>query len=139
MVIKYGGAAMRDEELREAFATDVVLLKYVGLNPVIVHGGGPEITEYMERLGMEVRFVEGLRVSDAETVEVAKMVLLGKVNSDIVQRLNRHGQPAVGLAGEDGTLFEVRRCRTPSRSASSARSSGSTSTSSTTSPTTTSR
>ncbi|HEX2435961.1 MAG TPA: acetylglutamate kinase [Solirubrobacterales bacterium] len=108
IVIKYGGAAMRDEELREAFATDVVLLKYVGLNPIVVHGGGPDITEYMQRLGMEVRFVEGLRVSDRETVEVAKMVLLGKVNSDIVLRLNRHGQPAVGLSGEDGTLFEVR-------------------------------
>jgi acetylglutamate kinase len=107
VVIKYGGAAMREEGLREAFATDVVLLKYVGLNPVIVHGGGPEITEYMERLGMEVRFHEGLRVSDPETVEVAKMVLLGKLNSDIVLRLNRHGQPAVGLSGEDGTLFEV--------------------------------
>jgi acetylglutamate kinase len=107
VVIKYGGAAMRDEGLREGFATDVVLLKYVGLNPVIVHGGGPEITNYMERLGLEVRFHEGLRVSDAETVEVARMVLLGKVNSDIVQRLNRHGQPAVGLSGQDGTLFEV--------------------------------
>jgi acetylglutamate kinase len=107
VVIKYGGAAMRDEELREAFATDVVLLKYVGLDPVVVHGGGPDITAYMQRLGMEVRFVEGLRVSDAETVEVAKMVLLGKVNSDIVLRLNRHGQPAVGLSGEDGTMFEV--------------------------------
>jgi acetylglutamate kinase len=107
VVIKYGGAAMRDEELREAFATDVVLLKYVGLDPVVIHGGGPDITEYMQRLGMEVRFVEGLRVSDAETVEVAKMVLLGKVNSDIVLRLNRHGQPAVGLSGEDGTMFEV--------------------------------
>ncbi len=107
VVIKYGGAAMLDEELREAFATDVVLLKYVGLNPVIVHGGGPEITRYMERLGLEVRFHEGLRVSDAETVEVAKMVLVGKLNSEIVQRLNRAGQPAVGLSGEDGTLFEV--------------------------------
>ncbi len=107
VVIKYGGAAMRDETLREAFATDVVLLKYVGLDPVVIHGGGPDITEHMERLGMEVRFVEGLRVSDAETVEVAKMVLLGKVNSDIVLRLNRHGQPAVGLSGEDGTMFEV--------------------------------
>jgi acetylglutamate kinase len=107
VVIKYGGAAMRDEDLREAFATDVVLLKYVGLNPVIVHGGGPEITDYMERLGMEVRFHEGLRVSDPETVEVAKMVLLGKLNSDIVLRLNRHGQPAVGLSGEDGWLFEI--------------------------------
>ncbi len=108
IVIKYGGAAMRDEALRDAFATDVVLLKYVGLNPVIVHGGGPDITSYMERLGMEVRFVEGMRVSDPETVEVAKMVLLGKVNADIVMRLNRHGQRAVGLSGEDGSLFEIR-------------------------------
>jgi acetylglutamate kinase len=107
VVIKYGGAAMREEELREAFATDIVLLKYVGLNPIVIHGGGPEISEHMDRLGMEVRFHEGLRVSDAETVEVAKMVLLGKLNSDIVQRLNRHGQPAVGLSGEDGSLFEV--------------------------------
>jgi acetylglutamate kinase len=107
VVIKYGGAAMRDDGLRDAFATDVVLLKYVGLNPVIVHGGGPEITRYMERLGMEVRFVEGMRVSDPETVEVAKMVLLGKVNADIVARLNRHGQPAVGLSGEDGAMFTI--------------------------------
>ncbi len=107
VVIKYGGAAMLDEDLRDAFAADVVLLKYVGLNPVIVHGGGPEITRYMERLGLEVKFHDGLRVSDAETVEVAKMVLVGKLNSEIVQRLNRAGQPAVGLAGEDGTLFEV--------------------------------
>ncbi len=107
VVIKYGGAAMREEQLREDFATDVVLLKYVGLNPVIVHGGGPEITQYMERLGIEVRFHEGLRVSDPETVEVARMVLLGKLNSDIVQRLNSHGQPAVGLSGQDGSLFEV--------------------------------
>jgi acetylglutamate kinase len=107
VVIKYGGAAMSDEALRDGFATDVVLLKYVGLNPVIVHGGGPDITRYMERLGMEVRFVEGVRVSDPETVEVAKMVLLGKVNADIVMRLNRHGQPAVGLSGEDGALFSV--------------------------------
>ena len=108
IVIKYGGAAMREEELRDAFATDVVLLKYVGLNPVIVHGGGPEITETMERMGMEVRWHEGLRVSDDATVEVAKMVLLGKINSDILTRLKRHGQPAVGLGGEDGGLFEVR-------------------------------
>jgi acetylglutamate kinase len=107
VVIKYGGAAMLDESLRQDFAADVVLLKYVGLNPVIVHGGGPEITRYMDRLGLEVKFHDGLRVSDAETVEVAKMVLVGKLNSEIVQRLNRAGQPAVGLAGEDGTLFEV--------------------------------
>jgi acetylglutamate kinase len=107
VVIKYGGSAMREESLREAFATDVVLLKYVGLDPVIVHGGGPEITRYMDRLGIKSRFHEGLRVSDAETVEVAKMVLRGKLNSEIVRRLNRHGQPAVGLSGEDGSLFEV--------------------------------
>lgn len=107
VVIKYGGAAMREGSLREAFATDVVLLKYVGMNPVVVHGGGPEISQYMDRLGLEVRFHEGLRVSDAETVEVARMVLVGKLNSEIVQRLNAHGQPAVGLSGEDGGLFRV--------------------------------
>jgi len=107
VVIKYGGAAMEDEGLRDDFATDVVLLKYVGLNPVIVHGGGPEITRYMDRLGIESEFRAGLRVSDPETVEVAKMVLRGKLNSEIVRRLNHHGQPAVGLSGEDGSLFEV--------------------------------
>ncbi|HVY77097.1 MAG TPA: acetylglutamate kinase [Solirubrobacterales bacterium] len=107
VVIKYGGAAMREDSLREAFATDVVLLKYVGMNPIVVHGGGPEISQYMDRLGLEVRFHEGLRVSDAETVEIARMVLVGKLNSEIVQRLNAHGQPAVGLSGEDGTLFRV--------------------------------
>ena len=107
IVIKYGGAAMRDDALRETFATDVVLLKYVGMNPVIVHGGGPEISEHMERLGLEVKFHEGLRVSDEETVDVARMVLLGRVNSDILARLKRLGQPAVGLGGEDGALFEV--------------------------------
>ena len=109
VVIKYGGAAMSDPELRADFARDVVLLKYVGMNPVVVHGGGPDITRYMERLGLEVRFVEGLRVSDEETVEVAKMVLVGKVNKDIVLRINRCGQPAVGLCGDDGSLFTVRK------------------------------
>ena len=98
MVIKYGGAAMTDPALREEFARDVVLLKYVGLNPIIVHGGGPDITAYMKRLDMPVEFVGGLRVSDADTVEIAKMVLVGKVNKDIVSRINRHGQPAVGLS-----------------------------------------
>ncbi len=107
VVIKYGGAAMRDESLRQAFADDVVLLKYVGLNPVIIHGGGPEITKYMNKMGIEVRFQHGLRVSDAETVEVAKMVLLGKLNADLVGRLGRAGSPAVGLSGEDGGLFDV--------------------------------
>jgi acetylglutamate kinase len=109
VVIKYGGAAMTDPVLREEFARDIVLLKYVGMNPVIVHGGGPAITSYMERLGMEVKFVEGLRVSDPETVELAKMVLVGKENKDIVLRINRAGQPAVGLCGDDGLLFTVRK------------------------------
>lgn len=113
IVVKYGGAAMVDPALREEFARDVVLLKYVGLNPVVVHGGGPEITEYMERLGLPVKFVGGLRVSDAQTVEVAKMVLVGKVNKDIVQRLGRHGQAAVGLSGDDGNLFRVSRQTAP--------------------------
>ncbi len=107
VVIKYGGAAMTDPALREDFARDVVLLKYVGLNPIVVHGGGPDITAYMRRLDMPVEFVGGLRVSDADTVEVAKMVLVGKVNKDIVGRINRHGQPAVGLSGDDGQLFRV--------------------------------
>jgi acetylglutamate kinase len=114
VVIKYGGAAMEDPGLREEFARDVVLLKYVGLNPVVVHGGGPDITAYMERLSLPVEFVEGLRVSDTDTVEVAKMVLVGKVNKDIVLRLGRHGQPAVGLCGDDGLLFRVARQAAPS-------------------------
>ncbi len=109
IVIKYGGAAMEDETLREEFARDVVLLKYVGLNPIVVHGGGPEITAYMRRLGLPVEFVGGLRVSDESTVEVAKMVLVGKVNKEIVLRLARAGAPAVGLSGDDGTLFRVAR------------------------------
>jgi acetylglutamate kinase len=107
VVIKYGGAAMEDPKLREDFARDVVLLKYVGMNPIVVHGGGPEITRYMERLDLPVNFIGGLRVSDEATVEIAKMVLVGKVNKDIVLRLNRHGQPAVGLCGDDGLLFRV--------------------------------
>jgi len=114
IVIKYGGAAMTDPALVEEFARDVVLLKYVGMNPVVVHGGGPDITAYMQRLKMPVEFVSGLRVSDEATVEVAKMVLVGKVNKDIVLRLNRHGQPAVGLCGDDGGLFRVRRQAAPS-------------------------
>ncbi|HKO26170.1 MAG TPA: acetylglutamate kinase [Solirubrobacteraceae bacterium] len=114
VVIKYGGAAMIDAALKEEFARDVVLLKYVGMNPVIVHGGGPEITGYMERLSLPVQFVDGLRVSNPETVEVAKMVLVGKVNKDIVLLINRHGQPAIGLCGDDGLLFRAARKVAPS-------------------------
>jgi acetylglutamate kinase len=109
VVIKYGGAAMTQPQLREEFARDVVLLKYVGINPIVVHGGGPDITSYMERLNLPVEFVDGLRVSDPDTVEVAKMVLVGKVNKDIVLQLNRAGQRAVGLCGDDGLLFRVER------------------------------
>ena len=114
VVIKYGGAAMTNPELKEEFARDVVLLKYVGMNPIVIHGGGPEISSYMRRLNLPIEFVDGLRVSDAETVEVAKMVLVGKVNKDIVLRLNRHGQPAVGLCGDDGLLFRAARQAAPS-------------------------
>src|SRR5437763_13758776 len=114
VVIKYGGAAMTDPALKAEFARDVVLLKYVGMNPVIVHGGGPEITTYMERLDLPVEFVDGLRVSDAETVQIAKMVLVGKVNKDIVLLINRHGQRAVGLCGDDGLLFRAVRQAAPS-------------------------
>src|SRR5947209_2583517 len=114
VVIKYGGAAMTDAALKENFARDVVLLKYVGMNPVVVHGGGPEITSYMERLHLPVQFVDGLRVSNPETVEVAKMVLVGKVNKDIVLLINRHGQPAIGLCGDDGLLFRAARKVAPS-------------------------
>ena len=91
----------------------MVLLKYVGMNPIVVHGGGPEISSYMRRLNLPVEFVEGLRVSDAATVEVAKMVLVGKVNKDIVLLLNRHGQPAIGLCGDDGLLFRAARQAAP--------------------------
>jgi acetylglutamate kinase len=113
VVIKYGGAAMDDPLLREEFARDVVLLKYVGMSPVVVHGGGPDITAYMRRLDMPVEFVGGLRVSDEATVEIAKMVLVGKLNTDIVLRIGRHGQPAVGLSGDDGGLLRCSRRSAP--------------------------
>src|ERR1700750_1180036 len=114
VVIKYGGAAMTDASLKEEFARDVVLLKYVGMNPVIVHGGGPEITSYMQRLNLPVQFVDGLGVSSQEALECAKMVLVGKVNKDIVLLINRHGQPAIGLCGDDGLLFRAARKVAPS-------------------------
>ena len=114
VVIKYGGAAMSNPQLKEEFARDVVLLKYVGMNPIVIHGGGPDISTYMRRLDLPVEFVDGLRVSDAATVEGAKMVLVGKVNKDIVLLLNRHGQPAIGLCGDDGLLFRAARQAAPS-------------------------
>ncbi len=109
VVVKFGGNAMENEELKETFASDIVLMRYVGMNPVIVHGGGPQVTHYMERLSLEVRFVDGHRVTDAATMEVAKMVLVGKVNKEIVSLINSHGTLAVGLSGEDGNLLIARK------------------------------
>jgi len=108
IVIKYGGAAMTSRHLRDRFAADIVLLKLVGMNPVVVHGGGPEISKHLRRLGLKVDFVDGLRVSDAATVEVARMVLIGKVNAEIVALINGHGGTAVGLSGDDGRLLRAR-------------------------------
>jgi acetylglutamate kinase len=105
VVIKYGGSAMKSDELKEGFATDIALCKYVGMNPVIVHGGGPDISAYMEKLSLEVRFVQGLRVTDPATMELAKMVLMGKGNKEVVALINQHGVPAVGLGGDDGRLI----------------------------------
>lgn len=107
VVIKYGGAAMTDEALRHSVAADIVLMKLVGINPVIVHGGGPEITSYMQRLGMPVEFVDGLRVTTPEAMEIVKMVLVGKVNGDLVSAINAHGRLAVGIAGDDGNLIRA--------------------------------
>jgi acetylglutamate kinase len=107
MVIKYGGAAMTSAQLAEQFAKDVILLKLVGMRPIIVHGGGPEITRQMGRLGMEPVFVDGQRVTDAATLEIAGMVLVGKVNKDIVGLINSHGGTAVGLSGQDGRLIRA--------------------------------
>jgi len=107
VVIKYGGAAMSDPVLREHVASDIVLMKLVGVNPVIVHGGGPPITSYMERLGMPVEFLDGLRVTSEEAMEVVKMVLIGKVNKDLVAAINSHGRLAVGIAGDDANLIRA--------------------------------
>lgn len=107
VVIKYGGHAMLNAALKEAVLTDTVLMKYVGMNPVIVHGGGPEITDMLKRVGKESRFVGGLRVTDKETMEIVEMVLVGKINKEIVTRINRIGSKAVGLSGKDGDLFEA--------------------------------
>jgi acetylglutamate kinase len=109
IVIKYGGHAMTDGDLRASFAVDVVLLKYIGVRPVIVHGGGPQIGEILEKLGRESTFVDGLRVTDDATMEVVEMVLGGRINSEIVELVNRGGGRGVGLTGNDGGMFAVRR------------------------------
>jgi acetylglutamate kinase len=107
VVIKYGGSAMEDPDLADLFAQDVVLMRLVGMNPVVVHGGGPQISDLMRRLGKEPEFVDGLRVTDAETVDIVRMALVGKVNREIVASVNRHGSYAVGLSGEDAGLITV--------------------------------
>ncbi|MFQ5828929.1 MAG: acetylglutamate kinase [Candidatus Methylomirabilia bacterium] len=116
LVIKYGGAAMEQADLKASFALDVILLRYVGINPVIVHGGGPQIGNLMKRLGKESRFVGGMRVTDPETMEIVEMVLVGKINKEIVGLITGHGGKAVGLSGKDGQLIQA--SRRPHRTAS---------------------
>ena len=109
IVIKYGGNAMVDDELKKSFARDIVLMKTVGLNPVVVHGGGPQIGQLLNRLGKDSEFIQGMRVTDRETMDVVEMVLGGLVNKEIVNLLNRHGASAVGLTGKDGDLIRARK------------------------------
>ncbi len=108
-VVKYGGRAMVDEELKASFAQDMVLLKYVGIHPVVVHGGGPQIDQTLAKMGVSSRYVRGMRVTDPETIDVIEMVLVGKVNKEIVGLINRHGGMAVGLSGKDGGLILARK------------------------------
>jgi acetylglutamate kinase len=114
IVIKYGGAAMTSPELKSSFARDVALLRLVGMRPIVVHGGGPDISRYSDRLGLDVTFVDGLRVTDAATMELAKMVLVGKVNKEIVGQLTLAGVAAVGLAGDDGGLIRAEKVESES-------------------------
>ena len=109
VVVKYGGAAMEDPELRASFASDIVLMRYVGMNPVVVHGGGPQISAHIKKLGGQPSFVGGYRVTTAEDLEVVRMVLVGTINKDIVSLVNRHGTLAAGVSGEDGNLIIVRK------------------------------
>jgi len=111
LVIKYGGNAMVDDELKNSFARDVVLMKLVGINPVVVHGGGPQIGKLLERIGKESRFFQGMRVTDSETMDVVEMVLGGLVNKEIVNLINQHGGRAVGLTGKDGDLIRARKLK----------------------------
>ena len=109
VVIKYGGHAMVDGELKKMFAMDVVMMKYIGINPVVVHGGGPQIGTYLKKFGKESRFVQGLRVTDEETMSIVEMVLVGQVNKEIVGLINHHGGKAVGLSGKDGNLIQAEK------------------------------
>jgi len=111
IVIKYGGHAMVDEQLKKEFALDVILLKYVGMNPVVVHGGGPQIGDFLKRLSIKSEFVDGMRVTDRQTMDVVEMVLVGKVNKEIVNLINQNGGVAVGLSGKDGKLIAARKMK----------------------------
>jgi acetylglutamate kinase len=115
IVIKYGGNAMTDPLLQDCFARDVVLLKLVGMNPVVVHGGGPQIDDLLKRVGKQGRFVQGMRVTDAETMDIVEMVLGGQVNKDIVNLINKHGGKAVGLTGADGAFIRARKLMMPNK------------------------
>lgn len=119
-VVKYGGHAMENEELKHSFAQDIVLLKYVGINPVVVHGGGPQIDTVLEKMGITSRYVRGMRVTDQETLDIVEMVLVGKVNKEIVNLINRHGGLAVGLSGKDGGLILARKMNVTVSSANGA-------------------
>jgi len=109
VVIKYGGHAMVDEELKNNFARDVVMMKYIGINPVVVHGGGPQIGSFLKKLGKNSKFIQGMRVTDEETMDIVEMVLVGKVNKEIVGLINRHGGKAVGLSGKDANLIRAEK------------------------------
>lgn len=109
IVIKYGGHAMVDEDLKDKFAQDIVMMKYIGMNPVVIHGGGPQIGSFLKKLGKESRFIQGMRVTDEETMDIVEMVLVGMVNKEIVGLINRHGGKAVGLSGKDGNLIEAEK------------------------------
>ena len=110
-VIKYGGSIMANEELKKRFAQDITLLKYVGINPVVVHGGGQEISRWMKKLNLEPRFIDGLRYTNADTMEITEMVLTGKINREVVSLINRAGGKAVGLSGKDANIFTARQIR----------------------------
>lgn len=109
IVIKYGGHAMVDEDLKDKFSRDIVMMKYIGMNPVVVHGGGPQIGSFLKKLGKESKFIQGMRVTDEETMDIVEMVLVGMVNKEIVGLINRHGGKAVGLSGKDGNLIEAEK------------------------------
>jgi len=117
IVVKFGGNAMIDEKLKEMFAEDVVLTKYIGMSPVVVHGGGPQINEVMDKMGKKPVFIEGIRITDGETMDIVEMVLGGKINKELVNRINQHGGNAVGLTGKDGGLIRARKLRRPRKSA----------------------